>query len=98
MKVSLVLSTENIYEASKITNLILEQAYIWSSWGECDASTCLQRRTRRCKEGEVCPGSGTTVAEDHPDYVPEGSEKFDRRCSDHSDCFAEATNQLPDGK
>ena len=72
----------------------LEQAYIWSAWGECNPVTCLQRRTRRCKNGETCTGKHV-LEEDHDDHVPEGFEKFDRRCSDHSDCFAVAIDQLP---
>ena len=75
----------------------LEQAYIWSAWGQCDPVTCLQRRTRKCKDDETCAGSGDHhhFSKDHDDHVPEGYEKFDRRCSDHSDCFAEAIDQLP---
>lgn len=42
---------------------------------------------------------GTSLNKDHPDFVEEGWEKFDRRCSDHSNCFAETTDQLQtDGK
>ena len=80
-----------------MTIFLLEQAYIWSAWGECDKVTCLQRRTRKCRDDETCAGSGDHqhLSEDHVDLVPEGYEKFDRRCSDHSDCFAQAIDQLP---
>ena len=83
-----------IFKSTKFS----EQAYIWSAWGECNANTCLQRRSRKCQNDEECPGSGTSLDKDHADFVEEGWEKFDRRCSDHSNCFAEATNQLSDGK
>ena len=85
-----------IFQSTKIS----EQAYIWSAWGECNPDTCLQRRTRKCKNDETCMGSdGTSLNKDHPDFVEEGWEKFDRRCSDHSNCFAETTDQLQtDGK
>ena len=65
-----------------------EKAFIWSEWGDCNQSTCLQRRKRACVDATKCKAIGT---EGDDDYVEAGWEKFDRKCMDHEACFASVT-------
>ena len=82
----------------------LEKAFIWTEWGTCDTKTCIQRRKRKCKDESKCKGSKDDphdehIKEDHADYVEDGWEKFDRGCTDVTECFANVEDKMPvDGK
>ena len=68
----------------------LEKAFIWTEWGTCDTTTCIQRRKRKCKDESKCKGSKD---------VEDGWEKFDRGCTDVTECFATVEDKMPvDGK
>ena len=69
-----------------------EKAYIWSEWGSCNTETCLQRRKRKCVDEDAC----AELVEDgidssHADYIGAGWEKFERKCMDIEECFADVT-------
>ena len=86
----------------------LEKAHIWTEWGECHTTTCTQRRVRKCKDESKCKGSADDdrdnhlswtneegETEYHADYVQAGWEKFDRHCTDKTECFTPVTDSMP---
>ena len=88
--------------------MFLEKAHIWTEWGECHVTTCTQRRVRKCKDETKCRGSAEDdrdkhlswtneegETEYHTDYVKAGWEKFDRHCTEKTECFTPVTDSMP---
>ena len=80
--------------------MFLEKAHIWTEWGSCNKQTCTQRRKRKCKVADKCKGSDhddrdKDLSKDDSDYVEAGWEKFDRGCSDITECFAPVDDDMP---
>ena len=74
----------------------LEKAFIWSEWGSCNLSTCLQRRKRKCIDESACAELiEAGIDSSHADYIGAGWQKFERRCKDEADCFAAVTASDP---
>ena len=74
----------------------LERAFIWSEWGSCNLSTCLQRRKRKCIDESACAELiEAGIDSTHADYIGAGWQKFERRCKDEADCFAAVTASDP---
>ena len=79
----------------------LEKAFIWTEWGSCHVETCIQRRKRKCKDESKCKGSANDahdvehLEKDSDDWVEAGWEKFDRGCTDVTECFADVSDNMP---
>ena len=75
---------------------ISEKVYIWSEWGQCNESTCFQRRKRKCIDELSCSGIDEGLDATHDDFIGAGWEKLERACMDKPDCFA-AINDVTTG-
>ena len=64
---------------------------MWSEWGECNENTCFQRRKRKCIDESSCAALDEGLDETHADFIGAGWEKFERACTDKTDCFAAIT-------